>query len=303
MFRKLIAAGAIAAAALTMTGCATGDSALGGGSAGSSGDTIVIGSADFTESQLIATIYSIALTDAGVKVREQFNIGSREVYIAALQDGSIDLLPEYSGALLKYLDSESTASTTPEVAAELEAKLPEGLAMYAMSEAQNKDVLTVTQETAAMYGLTTISDLAPHVGELVLGGPAEWATRQNGVLGLQSVYGLNFKEFKSLHAGGPLTLSALVNGQIQVADLFGTDPAFEEHGLVALEDDKSLFAAENVVPVIAESKSNDTVKTTLDAVSAKLTTADLIAMNGRAAAGESLRDIASAWLQQAGLKK
>ncbi|RXZ73172.1 ABC transporter substrate-binding protein [Agromyces albus] len=290
------------AAALVLTGCATGDQALSGGDAGgSAGDQIIIGSADFSESQLIATIYSLALQDAGVEVKEQFNIGSREVYIAALQDGSIDLIPEYSGALLKHFDAESKASTSEDVVAELEETLPEGIEMFEISEAQDKDILAVTEATAEQYDLTTISDLEPVASELILGGPAEWATRVNGVVGLRDVYGLEFKEFVSLDAGGPLTMTALLNGQIQVADVFSTDPALTANNLVALEDDKSLFAAENVVPVISSAKSSDTVEETLDAVSAALTTEALIEMNGKAAEGESLSDIARDWLDSAGL--
>lgn len=289
-------------AALALSGCATGDQALSGGDAGGSpGEEIIIGSADFSESQLIATIYSLALQDAGVEVKEQFNIGSREVYIAALQDGSIDLIPEYSGALLKHFDSESKASTSEDVVDELADALPEGIEMYDISEAQDKDILAVTEETAAQYDLETISDLEPVASELILGGPAEWVTRVNGVVGLRDVYGLEFKEFVSLDAGGPLTMTALLNGQIQVADVFSTDPALTANDLVALEDDKSLFAAENIVPVIASAKSSDTVQETLDAVSAALTTDALIEMNGKAAEGTSLGEIAREWLDSAGL--
>ncbi|WP_375386306.1 ABC transporter substrate-binding protein [uncultured Microbacterium sp.] len=290
------------AVALVLTGCATGDQALSGGDAGgSSGDEIIIGSADFAESQLIASIYSLALQDAGVKVKEQFNIGSREVYIAALKDGSIDLIPEYSGALLKYLDKESEASTSEDVVAELTKALPEGIEAYEISKAEDKDILAVTEETAKKYNLTTISDLKPVASELTLGGPAEWATRVNGVVGLRDVYGLEFKEFTSLDAGGPLTITALLNGQIQVADVFSTDPALTTNNLVALEDDKSLFAAENIIPVISSAKSTDTVKKTLDAVSAALTTDALIEMNGQAAEGKSLSEIARAWLDSSGV--
>ena len=303
--RKLSLAALSAAsvvAALVLTGCATGDQALSGGNAGgSAGEEIIIGSADFSESQLIATIYSLALQDAGVEVKEQFNIGSREVYIAALQDGSIDLLPEYSGALLKYFDAESKASTSEDVVTELGETLPDGIEMFEISEAQDKDILAVTEETAEQYDLTTISDLEPIASDLILGGPAEWATRVNGVVGLRDVYGLEFKEFASLDAGGPLTMTALLNGQIQVADVFSTDPALTANNLVALEDDKSLFAAENVVPVISSAKSSDTVQETLDAVSAALTTDALIEMNGKAAEGTSLSDIARDWLDSAGL--
>jgi osmoprotectant transport system substrate-binding protein len=299
--RLSIAFATTAAAALVLTGCAGQDALSSDGAAGSDGDTVIIGSADFTESQLIATIYSHALENAGIEVKEQFNIGSREVYMAALQDGSIDLLPEYSGALLKYLDTESKASTSEDVVTELTDALPDGVSMLDISPAEDKDILAVTQETADKYSLTTISDLEPHMAELSLGGPPEWKTRVNGVVGLEEVYGLTFKEFVSLDAGGPLTMTALTSGQVQVGDIFSTDPGLTANNLVALEDDKSLFAAENIVPVITTSKLDDTIETTLNAISAALTTEDLIAMNGEAATGTSLGSIADEWLADAGI--
>jgi osmoprotectant transport system substrate-binding protein len=303
--RTLLSALAVTSVlALSACGGGGGDPLSGGGdNKGSSGSEVIVGSADFTESQLIASIYSQALQAAGVPTKEQFNIGSREVYIQALKDGSIDLTPEYSGALLKYLDDKSTATTTDAVQAELSKKLPEGLSMLKPSAAEDKDVLAVTKATADKYNLKKISDLKPVAGELVLGGPPEWKTRVNGVVGLRDVYGLNFKEFVSLDAGGTLTMTALTNNQIQAGDLFSTDPGLVTNNLVALEDDKSLFAAENVVPLIKSAKQNDTITKTLDAVSAKLTTDDLIDMNAEAAKGTNLSDIAKKWLADAGIPK
>ncbi|WP_129785765.1 ABC transporter substrate-binding protein [Promicromonospora panici] len=297
-------AGLTGIALLALTACAGGDPLSEEADAGGadSGSAVVIGSADFSESQLLATIYSLALQDAGVEVEEKFNIGSREVYIAAVQDGSIDLVPDYSGALLKYLDTESTASSTEDVIAELEETLPEDLTMLEASDAQDKDVLAVTQETAAKYDLETISDLEPVAGEISLGGPPEWKTRVNGVVGLKEVYGLEFKEFVSLDAGGPLTMTALTSGQVQAGDIFSTDPGIAENDLVSLEDDKSLFAAENILPIVRTDTVDDTITTTLNEVSAALTTEDLIEMNGRAGTGEALADIAEDWLTDAGLR-
>jgi osmoprotectant transport system substrate-binding protein len=305
MKKRTIVSALAVVSMLAASACGAGDDPLSseGDSGGSGGSQIIVGSADFTESQLIGSIYSQALQAAGVATKEQFNIGSREVYIAALKDGSIDLIPEYSGALLKYLDDTSTASTTDAVQAELATKLPEGISMLAPSPAEDKDVLAVTQATADKYKLKTISDLKPYAGELALGGPPEWETRVNGVVGLRDVYGLNFKDFVILDAGGTLTMTALTNGQIQVGDLFSTDPGLESNNLVALEDDKSLFAAENVVPLIKTAKKNDTVTKTLDDVSAKLTTEDLISMNAEAATGTNLSDIAKKWLADAGIAK
>jgi osmoprotectant transport system substrate-binding protein len=285
--RTLLSAMAVTSVlALSACGGGGGDPLSGGGdNKGSSGSQVIVGSADFTESQLIASIYSQALQSAGVPTKEQFNIGSREVYIQALKDGSIDLVPEYSGALLAYLDPKSTAATSEAVTAE------------------DKDVVAVTKATADKYKLKTVSDLKPVAGELVLGGPPEWKTRQQGVVGLRDVYGLNFKDFVSLDAGGTLTMTALTNGQIQAGDLFSTDPGLVTNNLVALDDDKSLFAAENVVPLIKSGKQNDTITMTLDAVSAKLTTDDLISMMGEAGKGTNLSDIAKKWLANAGISK
>jgi osmoprotectant transport system substrate-binding protein len=288
---------------LALSACGGGGDPMsaGGDNSGSAGSQIIVGSADFTESQLVGSIYSQALQAKGIAVKEQFNIGSREVYMQALKDGSIDLVPEYSGALLSYLDPKSTAAAPDAVSSELKGKLPSGISMLTPSPAEDKDVVAVTKATADKYKLAKISDLAPVAGELILGGPPEWKTRQQGVVGLKDVYGLNFKEFVSLDAGGTLTMTALTNGQIQAGDLFSTDPGLVANNLVALEDDKNLFAAENVVPLIKSAKQNDTVTKTLDAVSAKLTTDDLISMNAEAAKGTNLSDIAKKWLAGAGL--
>ncbi|QSZ50530.1 ABC transporter substrate-binding protein [Arthrobacter sp. D5-1] len=288
-----------AVAAITLSACGGGDpmSSSNTAAAGASGDSIIVGSADFPESQLIAKIYAEALKAKGVEVTEKPSIGSREVTIPALKDGSIDLMPEYGGALLQYLDSATKAVSSEDVAKELTTKIPAGLTVLTPSEAEDKDVLTVKTEIAEQYKLKTIEDLQPVAKELVLGGPPEWKTRLNGVAGLKSVYNLEFKEFSALDAGGPLTLNALLSGQVQVADLFSTDPALAENNLVALEDNKNLFLSENIVPVINEKKSTDTIKETLDKVSAALTTEDLIKMNGRVAKFEDIGEIAKEWLK------
>ncbi|BAS15940.1 choline-binding protein [Arthrobacter sp. Hiyo8] len=269
--------------------------------AAGSTDSIIVGSADFPESQLIAKIYAEALKSKGVQVTEKPSIGSREVTIPALKDGSIDLMPEYGGALLQYLDASTKAVTSDEVTKELSTKIPSGLTQLTASKAQDKDVLAVKKETADKYNLKSISDLQPAAKDLVLGGPPEWKTRINGVAGLKSVYNLDFKEFSALDAGGPLTLNALLSGQVQVADLFSTDPAIAANNLVALEDNKNLFLSENIVPVINQKKASDTVKGVLDKVSAALTTDDLIQMNGRTAKFEDMGQIAQDWLKSKNL--
>jgi osmoprotectant transport system substrate-binding protein len=305
MKKYLTGVTAAAAVALALTACGGGDplssSTTNQSAPASGGSSIIVGSADFPESQLIAKIYAEALKAKNVDVQEKPSIGSREVTIPALKDGSIDLMPEYGGALLQYLNASTKASSPEDVTKELTSKIPSGLTLLEASKAQDKDVLTVKKETAEKFSLKTIGDLQPAAKELVLGGPPEWKTRVNGVAGLKSVYGLEFKEFSALDAGGPLTLNALISGQIQAADLFSTDPALAANNLVALEDDKNLFLSENIVPVVNQKKATDTVKEVLNKVSAALTTEDLIQMNGRAAKFEDMGDIARDWLKSKNL--
>ncbi|MFF5967725.1 glycine betaine ABC transporter substrate-binding protein [Streptomyces collinus] len=286
--------------ALTLTACGNGGdpTATTADDAGkASSDTITIGSANFTESELLATIYAEALKAKGVKVRTRLSIGSRETYIPALKDGSIDLLPEYTGALLQYFDPKTEAATRDEVVAALKKKLPAGLTSLKEAEAEDKDVLVVTEKTAKANNLRTISDLKPVAGTLALGAPPEWKTRVNGVVGLKNVYGLQFGKFVSLDAGGPLTLSAVTGGQVQVADMYSTDPGIAKNKLVALKDDKSLFLAENILPVINEKKATPTVVTTLNAVSAALTTEELMTMNGKVSDLSDMGSVAQDWLK------
>ncbi|VEB97168.1 Osmoprotectant-binding protein [Cedecea lapagei] len=271
--------------------------------AADAGQKVIIGSADFPENQLLATIYAGALEAQNIPVEKKLNIGSREVYIPALLDGSINVIPEYSGALLSYLDANNKAHSSEEVATALAAKLPEKVKMLNTAVAQNSDVIAVTKKTADKYKLKTIDDLKPHAAELILGGPAEWKTRHEGVPGLKEVYGLNFKSFKVLDVAGPLTLTALKNNQIQAADLTSTTPEIQKDHLVALEDPKNLFAAQNIVPIVATATLNPTIESTLNKVSAQLTTADLIAMNGQLAEFASIDDVAHQWLVKHGLSK
>ncbi|RMO67468.1 ABC transporter substrate-binding protein [Pseudomonas syringae group genomosp. 3] len=259
-------------------------------------EAITIGSADFPESQLLATIYAKALTAKGIAVNTKLNIGSREVYLPALLDGSIDMIPEYSGATLSYLDTKATAHAPEEVAEALRKALPEGISMLPPSSAQDSDVVVVTKATAEKYKLATIADLKPVASKMVLGGPPEWKSRKEGVLGLRDVYGLTFKSFKTLDVAGPLTLSALLNGQIDAADMTSTDPAIKRNDLVVLEDTLNLFPAQNIVPIFSAKKVGPEVAAVFNAVSSALTTADLIEMNGSVDEHESIDVIADRWL-------
>jgi osmoprotectant transport system substrate-binding protein len=274
MKRTVIRLASVAAAILLVAACGNDPVSTAGGNKAPA-DKVVVGSANFPESVLLAEIYAGALTAKGVQVEKKLNIGSRETYIPALQDGSIDLLPEYTGNLLLHFDKSAKASSPDEVYSVLQTKLPAGLIVLDKSSAEDKDAVVVTAETATKYGLKTIADLKPVAGQLVLGGPPEWRDRYTGVPGLKQVYGLTFKEFKPLDVAGELTVKALKDGTVDAANLFTTQSAIPANNFVALEDPKSFFLAQNVTPLISEKKATDTVKQALNAVSAKLTTDNL----------------------------
>ena len=274
---------AVAMTALTLLTAACGSSnPLGGGEISGDLKTIAVGSADFTESTIIGEIYAQALEANGFEINRKFGIGSREAYVPAVQDHSIDLIPEYTGSLLQYFDPETKATDPDSVELALTRVLPGSLSILTPSAANDQDTVAVTQETAKKWNLKTIGDLAKHSAEVKFGAPSEFASRKEGLPGLEKAYGLTIApgNFVSISdGGGPATVRALVEGTITAADIFSTSPPIRENNLVPLEDPKNNFLAANVVPLVASQKMSDQLKTVLDAVSAKLTTEALIEMN------------------------
>lgn len=266
---------------LMSTSCGS-SNPLGGGEISGDLKTIAVGSADFTESKIIAEIYAQALEANGFTVRRQFGIGSRETYIPAVQDHSIDLIPEYTGNLLQYFDEDTTATTPDAVLLELFKVLPGDLSILYPSPAEDKDTLAVSEATAQRWNLKTIADLAKHSPEVKVGAPSEFQTRVTGLVGLKDRYGLDIApaNFVAISdGGGPATVQALNSGAVTAADIFSTSPAIEQSRLVVLEDPENVFLAANVVPLVASQKMSTDLKTVLDAVSAKLTTEALIELN------------------------
>jgi osmoprotectant transport system substrate-binding protein len=299
--KRLTALTALASAAtLALAGCGGDDDPLAEDSGG--GGEIVVGSANFPESALLAETYAGALDAKDIEVDTRLNIGAREAYIQGIQDGSIDLLPEYTGNLRLYFDDSLTATEPDAVYDELVGVLPDGLTVLEKSEAEDKDSVVVTSETAERYDLASIGDLAPVAGDLTLGGPPEWKTRQTGVPGLEAKYDVVFGDFRELDAGGPLTLKALLNGQVDAGNLFTTDPNVAAEDLVPLEDPESLFAAQNIVPLIREDAVTDEVESALNEVSAALTTDTLAEMVARVVVDkQDPEDVAEQFLADNGL--
>src|SRR5580692_694711 len=288
------------AAATASTSASSGSNPLSGGGASGS---VVVGSANFPESELLAEVYALALQDKGVKATTKLNIGSREVYYPQVVKGAITIFPEYNGALLSgEVSPSSTAKTTEAVDAALTAKLPSNLEILTPAPAQDSDSMTVTAATAAKYHLKSIADLKPYASSWVLGAPSEFTTRPDGIAGLKANYGLTFKSFDPLDESGPLTLAALTGGKVQVADVFTTTPQIITDHLVSLSDPKANFAAQNVIPLVYKADATSTITDTLNAVSAKLTTAALLQMDNAVITDKQNYDtVATAFLKSIGI--
>jgi osmoprotectant transport system substrate-binding protein len=300
---------AVLAAVLALITAACGSSnPLGGGSASGDLKSVVVGSADFPESKIIAEIYAQALEANGFTVGRQFSIGSRETYIPAVKDHSIDLVPEYTGNLLQYFDKNTKATSPNDVILSLLRVLPGDLAILNPSPAEDTDTVAVSQETAQKWNLKTIGDLAAHSPEVKFGGPSEFLNRTEGLPGLKKNYGLDIpaNNFVAISdGGGPATVRALVDGTVTAADIFSTSPAIPQNKLVVLEDPKNNFLAANVVPLVASQKMSDQLKTVLDAVSAKLTTEGLIELNAAVSGNTGIDpdQAARKWVQDNGFDK
>ena len=300
---------AVLAAILALITAACGSSnPLGGGEISGDLKSIVVGSADFPESKIIGEIYAQALEANGFKVGRQFGIGSRETYIPAVRDHSIDLIPEYTGNLLQYFDKETKVTTPNDVLLALFRALPGDLSILNPSPAEDKDTVAVSEPTAQKWNLKSIADLAAHSPEVKFGAPSEFLNRTEGLPGLKAKYGLDVapNNFIAISdGGGPATVKALVDGTVTAADIFSTSPAIRENNLVVLEDPKNNFLAANVVPLVSSQKKSDELKKVLDAVSAKLTTEDLIELNTVTSGNTGIDpdEAARKWVQDNGFDK
>lgn len=267
--------------------------------------TVVVGSTNFSEQEIVAEMYALVLEDAGYTVERRFQLGSREVVLPALEQGEIDVYPEYVGTALEFLSGgagEATSDTTATTDKLRERFAEKGVAVLEPAPAQDRNGLVVTQETAQRLDLETVSDLEAHAGELVFGGPPECPQRPLCLQGYEEVYGLDFAEFRPLDAAGPVTWAALENGDIDVALMFTTQGVIEDKGWVLLEEDAELQPAENIVPVIREEVLTDEIAELLNGVSERLTTEAITALNREVdAEAADPHDVAEAWLRENGL--
>lgn len=255
--------------------------------------TISIGSQDYYSNEIIAEIYAQALEEAGFDVERDFRIGQREVYLPDVESGTIDLMPEYSGALLQYFNPETDARGDDEVYDALVEETPDNLQVLDQSDATDQDSYVVRGDDPA----TSLADLAGRDG-LVLGANSEITERPFGPKTLESVYGVTVDFTPIEDSGGPLTVQALRDGDIDLANIYSGSPALAGGDLKVLEDPENIFVASHIIP-LASADLDPEAADVINDISAKLTQDDLLALNSASVNEQQNADtIASRWLTE-----
>ena len=281
-------------------------------SGGYSGGPIIIGSQQYYSNEIIAELYAQMMEKTGLTVTREYQIGQREVYLPELEAGKIHVIPEYGGNLLEYYNKTSasgspTAATTAATASRTAGDtasiqdtllriLPHSLTVLNPAEATDQDSLTVTKATAQAHSLTSIGDLASLGRPVTIAANSEFTTRPYGPKGLKAVYGVDASVTPVEDSGGPLTVKALTDGTVDVADIYSSDPAIGVKDLVILSDPQMLILPQNVTPLVSASLPA-IAATAINRVSALLTPDELRSLNQRST-GEKLSSkvIATDWL-------
>ena len=296
---RLALGAVVVGAALALSGCASGDPLDEGNDDTGSSETITVGSQAYYSNEIIAEIYSQALENAGFTVDRQFQIGQRDAYLPSLENGDVDLFPEYTGNLLQFYSPDTKATTSDDVYAELKTALPKGLTVLDQAAATDQDSYNVTKEFADANNLKSLEDLASVKTPLTLGGNAELEERPYGPQGLLSVYGATV----GFSATGDTTVEDLLAGTVNIANVYSADPRIKTDNLVTLADPKGLFLASNVVPLV-NADIADSIADVINAVQAKLTAEGLVELNVESTVDQkSSADIAKKWLTDNGLLK
>ena len=315
--RGLLAGVGATTGLLALSACSDTDPfAVDQSSGGYSGGPIIIGSQQYYSNEIIAELYAQMMEKTGLTVTRQYQIGQREVYLPELEAGKIHVIPEYGGNLLEYYSKTSasggptattataTATGAPSRAAgdtasiqdTLLRTLPHSLTVLNPAEATDQDSLTVTKATAQAHSLTSIGDLASLGRPITIAANSEFTTRPYGPKGLKAVYGVDASVTPVEDSGGPLTVKALTDGTVDVADIYSSDPAIGAKDLVILSDPQMLILPQNVTPLVSASLPA-IAATAINRVSALLTPDELRSLNQRST-GEKLssKTIATDWL-------
>lgn len=294
---------------------------------------IVVGSKDFTEQFIVAHMYMSVLKNAGLDVEDSLNLGGTQVAHQALVNGDISLYPEYTGTALTEVlglsiedigsDSGTPAATPVDVASpaatpvtgdmsqmvfdrvKSEYETQFGLTWLERSPANNTQALAVKREFSEENGIVTISDLAAVADQYVISAPADFPEREDGLLGLQRVYGNGLESIEVLPVAPGLKYQALLDDQAEVVLAFGTDGQISGNDLVLLEDDLGLWPPYNLAPVVHMDvlDANPEIADLLNGVTTLLTDEVLSGLNWRVDGDEKAEpeDVANDWLNENGL--
>ena len=307
--RGLLACVGATGALLALSACSDTDPfAVDQASGGYSGGPIIVGSQQYYSNEIIAELYAQMMEKVGLSVTREYQIGQREVYLPELEAGKIHVIPEYGGNLLEYYSKTSasggptaatasrTASDTASILDSLLRTLPHSLTVLTPAEATDQDSLAVTKATAQAHSLTSIGDLASLGRPVTIAANSEFTTRPYGPKGLKAVYGVDASVTPVEDSGGPLTVKALTDGTVDVADIYSSDPVIGVKDLVILSDPQMLILPQNVTPLVSASLPA-IAATAINRVSALLTPDELRSLNQRST-GEKLSSkvIATDWL-------
>jgi osmoprotectant transport system substrate-binding protein len=294
----------VCACALFIGACGGGDSKT-STSGKSSGPPVRIGTKNFTEEYILGELYKQALEAKGFKVELKGDVGSSEIIHQALVGGALDMYPEYVDLLLSEV-AGVRKRPRGEAAAYRAAKAFEakrGFTLLAQTPFNDSNAIAVKKEYAARHRLRSIADLR-RVRGLTLGAPSEFRTRFEGLIGLEEIYGLHNLKLKRMKIPGQY--SQLDGDRIDAARVNTTDGQLANRDYELLADPRRLFAANHVAPVISRKALNThgaRLQATIDAVSAKLTTAEMRKMNAAVDIdGRTPRDVAADFLRSIGLK-
>jgi osmoprotectant transport system substrate-binding protein len=310
----------ITVAVLVLAGCGDGDSleesdGSGGDSGnGSSGDQgeVVVASQDFPEGQIMTSMYSLLLQDAGYSVTEKL-VGTRDVYLSELSGGAVDVAPEYLVGMADFLNTEANGPnaepvTTPDVDASLEALTglaeAEGITVLEPAEAAAANAFFVAQDYAEQNDLQTLSDLGELGEPIKLAAAPDCEGRSDCQAGLEDVYGIDIQEIVPLGYATAQTFDAVLNGEVELGQTGTTDGTLESQGLMFLEDDQSIQPAQNLIPAVNTDFYNEhqDIADVLNPLMETLTTEDLVELNAQVSV-ERLKpeDVAQSYLESEGL--
>jgi osmoprotectant transport system substrate-binding protein len=312
--RRSLAAVLAAGSILFVTACAGDevasspeDDATTSGSA--SKGTVAISGQSFPEAAMVASMYEQLLSDAGYSTDVKL-VDARDAYMATFPD-SIDIVPEYVGGIVNFLNSaENGANAEPLTAGDgqeladagqelLEAK---GITLLELSEATDANAFFVTREFADSSGVATLSDLEGQ--SVVLAAAPDCEGRLDCEGGLSEEYGIDVTEVLPLGYASDQTYQAVLDGEADLGETSTTDGTLQSQGLVILEDDKQIQPAQNLVPAVSDTflADNPDVEEILNGLMAALTTEKLTELNGRVAVErEKAEDVARDFLEQEGL--